>query len=590
MRVVLPLAKSFHSQFVKRFQVEDEIQFSSGKLLQARTPEGKRVFLQSIPIEGQTLPENFRNIVLRLQHPHLAPIIDVMVDEHEVILVHPPFTGEPLPLLVTKERPMKPLKALKVAKSLLQTVRELNRRNFPLRATLDPKNILLSGSEPLLLFYYLSDEIKVQRDQKWRDLLFFLLTGHNPSKNPKNNKLFLENNLTPRKLQKLALRALKAKVNIEEVIQHVDKLLKDRNLESGRESGRLRTAILSTAVAILLIATGGFIFNTYFNQSDANDATGNHAPKKIFQIQANGKKHDFASEPKYEFDVMEESTVLQGELEFDKKFDDFKASMEKADGGRFELVIKSDGQIIPGYSQGARSMMFGAKGIPFIKPGKSYEFYVYHTSLAPVRVKIVDKETKEAFVLRGNTPIAGSLKPTFTAGKGVKLQNPGTQKIEDTTQVDTDFLPDQLWMLNMGIGITSGANLTVMPKTQVAIPITSSFTNFLVGLSQDTTRPFEIKLNSVDGVTYVIEWSNGKVSLLRNSGTKITEVASAAIPKLVKEKPVSFSINVTNTDLVININQGTEVKANLGFSEESPLSLRDLYIDKAILPYKLLKQ
>ncbi|MDQ0417435.1 hypothetical protein J2Z48_001608 [Croceifilum oryzae] len=583
------MAKSFHSQFVKRFQVEDEIQFSSGKILQARTHGGKRVFLQSIPIEGQTLPEDFRELVLKFQHPHLAPIIDVMVDEHEVILVHAPFTGEPLPLLVTKERPMKPLKALKVAKSLLQTIRELQRRNFPLRTTLDPKNILLSGSEPLLLFYYLHDEVKVQRDQKWRDLLFFLLTGYQPSKNPKNNKLFLENNLIPRKLQKLALKSWKTKVSLEEVIGQVDKLLKDRSLESGRNPGGLRKVIMSTAVALILIATGALVGNYYLSQSDAKDPVKSEQ-RAIFQIKPNGKKHDFASKSEYAFDSMEESTVLQGELAFDETFDDFKATMEKSDGGRFELLIKRDGQISSGSSQGARTTMFGAKGVPFIKAGKSYEFYVYHTSLAPVRVKIVDKETKEAFVLRGNSQIQGTLKPVFTAGKGVTLQNPGLQKIDDTSQVDSDFLPDQPWILNTGIGIAKGSDLTVMPKTQIAIPISSSFTNFLVGLSQDSTIPFEIKLNSVDGITYVVEWSNGKVSLLRNSGTKITEMDSTSIPKLVKNKPIGFSLNVTNSDMVININQGTEVKATLGLSEKTSLSLRDLFIDKSTQPYKLLEK
>lgn len=590
MRVVLPLAKSFHSQFVKRFQVEDEIQFSSGKLLQARTHAGKRVFLQSIPIEGQTLPEDFRELALKFQHPHLAPIIDVMVDEHEVILVHAPFSGEPLPLLVTKERPMKPLKALKVAKSLLQTIRELQRRNFPLRTTLDPKNILLSGSEPLLLFYYVHDEVKVQRDQKWRDLLFFLLTGYQPSKNPKNNKLFLENNLIPRKLQKLALKSWKTKVSLEEVIGQVDKLLKDRSLESGRRNpGGLRKVFMSTAVALILIATGALVGNYYLNESDAKDPIKGEQ-KAIFQIKPNGQKHDFASKSDYAFDSMEESTVLQGELAFDETFDDFKATMEKSDGGRFELLIKRDGQIISGSSQGARTTTFGSKGVPFIKSGKSYEFYVYHTSLAPVRVKIVDKETKEAFVLRGTNPIQGALKPVFTAGKGITLQNPGLQKIDDTSQVDADFLPNQPWMLNTGIGIAKGSDLTVMPKTQIAIPISSSFTNFLVGLTQDSSTPFEIKLNSVDGITYVVEWSNGKVSLLRNSGTKITEVDSTPIPKLVKNKPIGFSLNVTNSDMVININQGTEVKATLGLSEKTSLSLRDLFIDKSAQPYKLLEK
>lgn len=578
MRVVLLLNKSFHSQYVKRFRIEDEIQFSSGKLLQASTPEGKRVFLQSIPIEGKVLPENFRNIVLRLQHPHLAPIIDVMVDENEVILVHPPFTGEPLPLLVTKERPMKPLKALKVAKSLLSTVRELSRRKFPLRATLDPKNILFSGSEPLLLFYYLGDEVQVQRDTKWRDLLFFLLTGHNPSKNPKNNKALLNNNMTPRKLQKLALNAIKSKSSLEEIILEVDKLIKDRNLESGKEN-KWQTAILSTAVAVLLIVLGGFGWKMFSNEGNASNKTTEN--QEVFQIHENGIEHDFADSSTYTLKkTMENASVLQGELTFSESFEGLTASLNKKDGsGKLSLYIDKNGSITTKVSQDNREMVYTRatpKGV--VQPGRTYDFFVYYTPENPLKIQLKDKETKKGYVLAGSTNIMGGLVVEFQGSEGVVLKNPDVLDNQRPSDVESEFLKNHDWKLDAGAGIYSPESLVVFPNSKVKLPLKASFNNLQFTVDKKSKGPFNMILDSVDGTNYLISWGDGKAKLILQSGIEQKVLKQVSTFELDNQKPVTLYITIQGNDLAINVNQGSNNSFLLGATAEQPLSLRDLTI------------
>ena len=120
------------------FQVEEVLNFHSGQLARATTPNGAKVFLQEIRIDSP-LPRNFPDILRNSERMNLAPILDVIIKKGKILLVHPPFSGDPLPMIVDEENPLDPYEALDLYYKMLRTMLELGKLPVPFYTTLDPK-------------------------------------------------------------------------------------------------------------------------------------------------------------------------------------------------------------------------------------------------------------------------------------------------------------------------------------------------------------------------------------------------------------------------------------------------------------------
>ena len=92
-------------RYYEKFQVEDVMVMFSRQIALARTPDGAQVFLQEIKVR-RSLPPGIVEMLSNLQHPYVAPILEVLMEGDRIVLVHPPLEGDPLSLVVNEENPM----------------------------------------------------------------------------------------------------------------------------------------------------------------------------------------------------------------------------------------------------------------------------------------------------------------------------------------------------------------------------------------------------------------------------------------------------------------------------------------------------
>ncbi|MCS1350732.1 hypothetical protein [Mechercharimyces sp. CAU 1602] len=221
---------------IGNYTVEDEIMFFSGQLLRASDTDGSQVYLQEISLP-RSLPKDFKEMLLHMKHPHLAPVIQVLEESDRMILVHPPLKGNPLPLFMREEGPLEPEKALRFAQRLTYTMMDLTRISLPFYTTLDPRNIIIDNDCPYIIFYgdatyghrEPNNKWKMEPDEKWRSLLFYLLTGKQPS-SVKDKKQELSKHKMPQSIHELALDSLIEKNSIYAILRRMDGLVNKKGI------------------------------------------------------------------------------------------------------------------------------------------------------------------------------------------------------------------------------------------------------------------------------------------------------------------------------------------------------------------------
>lgn len=242
----------------ERFQVEDVLTFISHQLVQAKTVDGKEVYMQEL-VSTRPLPPYTQELLLNMRLPHVPPVVDVMVQGNRITLIHPPFSGDPLPLVVSRKDPMKPEEGLKLFQKLLQTMEALEQLSLPLTTTLDPRNICIAD-EPYILFYWLMDEEENQPDEKWRELLFYVWTGSAPGNRVERKQRLKKNKKLPPEYQQLALECFDPEKSRSEILQQVNQLLDQRAFSrKKKETSLRRRAIRWTVSSLLLFLAGGGI-------------------------------------------------------------------------------------------------------------------------------------------------------------------------------------------------------------------------------------------------------------------------------------------------------------------------------------------
>jgi hypothetical protein len=236
--------------YLAQFCIEDVITLVSGQLLMARTLDGSRYILQEIQLR-RALPPGFEMVLRHLDHPHLPKIVDVLEEADSVVLVHPPLTGEPLSLLVNEKNVMHPMKSLEIFRKLLRTLLDLNRLPLPLGTTLDPRNIIMDGDHPYLLVIHFKHFSGYQEDERWRELLFFLLTGERPDRNRLEKQWERVQHRIPPEMQPLVRDCFDMDKGISEILSKASKIQWNRaRVQNKRISKRV---VFSTSMAALLV-------------------------------------------------------------------------------------------------------------------------------------------------------------------------------------------------------------------------------------------------------------------------------------------------------------------------------------------------
>lgn len=570
-----------YRRYYERFQVEDVINFFSGQLLQAKSSDGAQVFLQSIKHDRGPLPQGFSDAICNLQHPYLAPVLDVLEEEDQMILVHPPFSGDPLPLVVKKDHPMESEKAIRIVNKCFRTLKDLEQLPLPLCATLDPKNILLDGSKPLLLFYNIKDSKPDSLDEKWRELLFFLLTGQAPSGSSKQNEKQLEEKHVPSKIMQIALRCLDQKSTFEQLQTMIEQYVKAKDqADSGLSRGAKRrknrknlyiTVALATAALVLVSVTvtqisspeNGSASNGFFNlfQGDLDNEV---KPEELYQNFNFTEKNEV-----FTFDEnVPSNTSIRGEFEL-KTLNGFKGIIETIDKSVvFGIEIDTEGKISSFQNIDDQKHIIDQSGDQYrVKPGKKYTFEVFSFPNQPLRIYISEEGQVEKWINVGKVVFNKEFTIRFEGGIGATLYVPQIYNVSNHNVVDGLLMNQQPWRFDYGQGVINiddqnHNHLFVYPKSKLRVD-GSTASNFSFVPSK-TGGLLTMDLEMIDGTRYRLNLNQNHLALSRNEGKQKVQEQEL---NLDRDQPIQVSVVTSYNKIKVQIIQGsnsTEMEYNQG--------------------------
>lgn len=581
-------------RYYERFQVEDVINFFSGQLLQAKSSDGAQVFLQCIKINRRPLPAGYQEALKKLQHPHLAPILDIMEEEDQLILVHPPFSGDPLPLLVNRERAMEPEYAVLIAEQLFNTLNDLDRLPLKMGAALDPKNILLNGESPVLLFYYIKDEQTSELDDKWRELLYYLLTGQAPAGDLKQCEKQLEAKRVPSKIKKLALQCLDQEISFEQARQAIQHFVATSEQENGdfrQGAKQQKRRKVYTTVSIF----AGFLALVFIAASQwrPGDSSASHDPFGFFKPQEEEKEIKFSgseliqsvsfSNENKSYTLpytLQGASSIRGEFILEK-LNGFTGLLETKDKrSAYGVEVDNKGRLVLFQKSGNKKYVFGNSGTVYrIKPGKKYTFEMYYFPGEPLRIAINEQGQVEKWMAVGTSPVDSELFIRFSGREGATLFYPQLNAISDREPIEDAWMNGQPWRLDFGQAILTvddqqNNRLKVTPQTQVRVDLASS-PSFTMIPPADGDR-LHMDMQAIDGSRYRLVWKRSNKLFLYRFKDSLEKIKEQEVNWILKgDEPIQVSVTSVLDELQIKLTHGsnsTEIK----HTSDEPIALRDV--------------
>src|SRR5690606_22284712 len=206
-------------------------------------------------------------------------ILDVIFESRRVKLIHPPLRGDPLSTLVGGKVPMKPSPALEICRKLLSTLEELDKQPLPLSSTCDPRNVYLVDGEPYFLFLWIKGYTEPP-EEKWRELLFFLLTGEFPEKGKAPEQAAVHDRI-PEPFRPLVADFLDPRYSRRDVLNRVKAELLRMKREPSPSSKRpllrplmrRKKGMLAAAISLALLAGGTYGIWTFSRDLQAEVRT-----------------------------------------------------------------------------------------------------------------------------------------------------------------------------------------------------------------------------------------------------------------------------------------------------------------------------
>ncbi|PTX53057.1 hypothetical protein C8P63_1293 [Melghirimyces profundicolus] len=420
-------------RYYERFQVEDVLTFISRQLVQAKTVDGREVYIQEIKT-NQPLPPGAREIFLNMNFPHVAPVLDVIIQDDRITLVHPPFSGDPLPLVVNEKDPMKPRKALRVFEKLLKTMQSLEQLPLSLSTTLDPRNICIAD-EPYVLFYWIKNYSLDPPDEQWQHLLIYLLTGVIPKNKGERLKLLSRNHKIPTDYRQLALDCYDPNKTRDDILLQVRQLMEQPSVES--RSLRKKTLSLKPifrlgAIILISFAIGGWLGYTAATLNGSREAAEKPGHPSSAVLHREGKKVEF-NETRNQYHLPQTQTgpvQVRGEI-IRTRYQPFSIIFQVDDRSKFYGVnIDERGNIRMYESTDGMEgddPTFVKLSEYTVSPNQRYKFDIRYSPGEPLRFSIQKKGDPSPRVAFGPEPIAHPVdapyQVQFRGGAGTKLYN-----------------------------------------------------------------------------------------------------------------------------------------------------------------------
>ncbi|MBN2909901.1 hypothetical protein JQC72_10230 [Polycladomyces sp. WAk] len=601
---------SENTQYYERFQVEDVLSFFSGRLVLAKSRSGTQVFLQDIAID-RPLPPGSKEMLLQLRHPHLAPILDVMEEKNRVVLVHPPLVGDPLPLVVTKEQPMSPLQAVRVFERLLKTKRDLNRLPLPIDTTLDPRNVCMVEEQPMLLFYGINRFGETGKDEKWRSLLYFLLTGHqwHPEMNAAETGEALRK--VPQPVRQLALDCLEGTSSMSDAIKRSRQLLLQAKM---KKSFRFRRRYWYRALTAATVVVGGLLgmlaVGSKINPSHVLQqwmerepvASSDHTGTQVGVASATQSRQPNVgtrvstipltggSESVYRWpQPVQGPTHLSGELQQKANQPLTIALTQEGQGPMFGVQVDGEGRINLVMTKSGKSYTLSRSDEEFrVLPNRTYLWHFYYMPEEPLRFAIGEKGKSARWLAAGVVPPESVYALTFRGGQATKLNNVETATGSAASSAAGEWMQGHPWDLVYGKGVLEPKRLHLNSTAQVKLGRSGTFS--FLRPSGNLGDPLQLEMDNADGHRFRFVLTRTDRMVLYRLDEEIKKVADRPLgwkwqPDQETSVAVSGDSNVLNIRVKQSGNEGT-----IGYTHSVPVSLEELdlinheAIDLLVLP------
>ncbi len=405
-------------RYYEKFQVEDVMVMFSRQIALARTPDGAQVFLQEIKVR-RSLPPGIVEMLSNLQHPYVAPILEVLMEGDRIVLVHPPLEGDPLSLVVNEENPMNAYDALNVFRKLLRTQVELANLPLPLTTVLDPKNIIMNGNQPYVLF--LDFKSSQREDEKWRGLLYFLLTGVQPKESLYRMPLRKGSSAIPPELEQLVVECFNPERSIRQILRMAEQIVLERPKEN--KTKRIQRVAIYSAAAAACLVLGAFM-----GKQAAGDSM------MVKNLSSSTETEFLADTTKIEFkSSMPEVYALKDKVVNETRISGvfsqqvagpFSIYLESEEQRSYGVQINEEGKIVLFEISGGR---YQTVENPYhqvaIRPGKSYIFEMRYTPEEPLRIAIRDSEEMVYNWATGTIPHDPPFHIKVLGGRGTVLND-----------------------------------------------------------------------------------------------------------------------------------------------------------------------
>ncbi|QKG84191.1 hypothetical protein GXN76_06690 [Kroppenstedtia pulmonis] len=569
-------------RYYERFQVEDVLTFFTGQLIQARSPDGARVLLQEIKLL-KPLPPGAGEMLKQLQHPQMLSVLDVIVEKDVVVLVHPIFSGEPLPLVVDKNNPMEPAQALRLYRKLIKTMVDLAKFPIPLWTTLDPRNVCLYGDEPFVLFCGLNRYTPKPRNDQKQDLLYYLLAGEHP-RNVQYSGQDLSKRIkqVPVAIREFAVELLNDTYTLEQILEKADKILQDLP-ESNEKKGfkklnQKRTVPLAVVTVMLVLAGGAIGYSAY----------GQWFPNSAKPLDKDGKENGSKQVIRFTKDRMEthvlapemdDSSAIRGSLQ-QTELNSFLVQLRsntsaytygiRTDSkGRLELFQKGDGQA---YTVKQQDPSFR------IKEGKAYHIQLYYIEGEPLRVSVKDSDSDQKWVAVGTVPLDSDLRVEVKGLQGTEFQSPKISSITEGEEAKQSWMAPHPWNLVFGEG-TIGKKSIILNGQSLLRSHRGNISFFTFRRNgEDSKEPLHMELEGADGSRYVFLWEEkDKLSLYQDvqGGDLLTE--KRLDWSFQEEQDTEVSILTSLNQLTIRISQNSN-QSSLEYTHDQLIDIQSISI------------
>lgn len=550
----------------QRYRVKDVIRFGSNQLVQAKTEDGTVVYVQEIPLR-KPLPSRTAS-ALKLDLRHVPSILDVIFESRRVKLIHPPLRGDPLSTLVGGKVPMKPSPALEICRKLLSTLEELDKQPLPLSSTCDPRNVYLVDGEPYFLFLWIKGYTEPP-EEKWRELLFFLLTGEFPEKGKAPEQAAVHDRI-PEPFRPLVADFLDPRYSRRDVLNRVKAELLRMKREPSPSSKRpllrplmrRKKGMLAAAISLALLAGGTYGIWTFSRDLQAKGRT---AP--LDETQRAGIVFDDGRQEYVWPETIRGGSIIRGSF-VPRKGQPFSVMLTNRESGNsYGFSVEKGRLLVLMSSPGIWYSLVDSEGALSVRDGSVYNFEITYIPDKPIRYSIWKKNDTRRWVAVGNIPAEKNFRIRFQGGEGTKLLRSEVIAYGDKVY---EKIP---WQLSRGSALIQGDRWKMGRSARVRINA-SPFSFRFLRPEGDASDPLQLVLSSGE-TNLVLVW--GRDGYLRLYEDGEGEIAASRVGWDWKPGMES-TVVLSNAPEGLQISVMQEDRRHVWVYDDSPFELQQVTV------------